>query len=119
MTDTDASMFIVRPKAWMLLAHPDMAALAELRVVFAEWRTQQPGIVDGSDRYTGRPPNEFAYNLNQALEDDDVVGARALIVEADGNPVWRKCARRHMLVAATNGGGWGFGDPAPVYGWGL
>lgn len=109
----------IKPKQWMYLAavDPDTDALEALRVVMKAWITQQSYIIRVEER-TGRPMQPLAYALHHALEAEDVEAARAAIVGADGNPVWRKCARRHMLVAAANGGRWEYGDPVPAYGWG-
>lgn len=108
----------ITPKQWMWLAaaDPDWDALEALRGVMGAWITQQRYIIDVDSR-TGRPMQSLAYALHHALEAEDVEAARAAIVGADGNPVWRKCARRHMLVAAANGGRWEYGDPAPVHEW--
>ncbi|CDZ89019.1 hypothetical protein ACQR3W_21905 [Rhodococcus ruber] len=108
----------IAPKRWMYLAaaDPDRDALEALRGVMGAWITQQRYIID-VDARTGRPMQALAYAIHQALGFDDLDAARAAIVGADGHPVWRKCARRHMLVAAANGGRWEYGDPAPVYEW--
>ncbi len=124
MTDTDSPYGVtdvtIRPKQWMFLAHtdPDRDALEALRVVMKAWIEQQSYIIRKDER-TGRPMQHLAYTIHHALEADDLDAARAAIVNEDGHPVWRKCARRHMLVAAASGGSWDYGDPAPDYTWSI
>lgn len=115
---TDTAAFTVKPKAWMHLAHAnsDTDAIEALRVVMDAWIAQQSYIIRIEDR-TGRPMQPLAYALHHAIEVDDLHAARAAIVRADRNPVWAKCARRHMLVAAANGSAWNYGDPAAVPEW--
>ncbi|QOH59825.1 hypothetical protein [Rhodococcus rhodochrous] len=92
-------------------------AVARLRAVLDAWHAQQPHIFDGPDRYTGSPRTPVAYWLKAALDAGDLDQARTVLLTADANPVWGKCARRHMLIAAAQGGVWKYGDPAPVTDW--
>ena len=92
-------------------------ALVRLRAVLDAWRAQQPHILNGPDHHTGQPHTPIAYWLKAALDADDLEHARSVLYGADANPVWAKCARRHMLTAAAQGGVWNYGDPAPVAEW--
>lgn len=94
-------------------------ALARLRAVLDAWHAQQPHIFHGPDRYTGQPRTPTAYWLKAALDADDLDQARTVLVCADSNPVWAKCARRNMLVAAASGGVWNYGDPTPTPEWSI
>lgn len=103
----------IRPKAWLLQT---VGPLERLRAVMDAWITQQPHVIRIDSR-TGNPFEEFAYKLHNTLQADDLDAARATIADKDKHPVWRKCARRHMLVAAANGDRWDYGDPPPEREW--
>lgn len=92
-------------------------AAARLRAVLDAWHAQQPHIFDGPNGYSSQPRTPTAYWLKAALDAGDLDQARTVLLTADGNPTWRKCARRHMLVAAASGGVWNYGDPTPSTDW--
>lgn len=86
----------------------------ELRRVMTEWGQQLPAITRRNTPPFNTGSQGRQHELWQAAMDGDTVKCGELIRAMARNPVWAKCARHCMLVAAFNGVRWSYGDPVPV-----